>query len=309
MAHQNELLAKGISLVHEAVTLERKAAAADIEQLEGSVTGLNREVAVLREEVARLRRDATQLRESVQEKDMVINQLTAERNTWENKYTTLHGEALELERFKRNISSMVSTGGASSLLAASPSREPTTAAGQQPRASASAAISPVQPITGVHWAMTSPPGVAPHSSASVSHSRAPAAAAAAPPAFDSSLFRTPAKSPSVSPPRKSPAAASPSLLPVDAKQLYRQVKDVLLPEEFANFSAVIRAMNERQNSPDETLARVKVIFGENRPFLFGQMRQLVMQAQKEAYRQDALDAANAISGLQEDDDDDEAVLH
>ena len=61
---------------------------------------------------------------------------------------------------------------------------------------------------------------------------------------------------------------------MDAATYYQQVKRVLEPDQFREFSANIKRLNAGQQSVDETLEKVRQIFGEHRPFLFAQLRQV-----------------------------------
>ena len=56
-----------------------------------------------------------------------------------------------------------------------------------------------------------------------------------------------------------------------------QVKRVLEPDQFREFSANIKKLNAGQQSVDETLEKVREIFGEHRPFLFAQLQKLIRQ--------------------------------
>jgi len=72
---------------------------------------------------------------------------------------------------------------------------------------------------------------------------------------------------------------------LDAATYYQQVKRVLEPDQFREFSANIKKLNAGQQSVDETLEKVREIFGEHRPFLFAQLQKLIRQAEEEARRQ------------------------
>jgi len=87
---------------------------------------------------------------------------------------------------------------------------------------------------------------------------------------------------------RSTTPAAPAVAPevtLDAATYYQQVKRVLEPEQFREFSANIKKLNAGHQSVDETLEKVREIFGEHRPFLFAQLQKLIRQAEDEARKQ------------------------
>ena len=52
---------------------------------------------------------------------------------------------------------------------------------------------------------------------------------------------------------------------------------MLDPDQFREFWANIKKLNAGQQSVDETLEKVREIFGEHRPFLFAQLQKLIRQ--------------------------------
>jgi hypothetical protein len=100
---------------------------------------------------------------------------------------------------------------------------------------------------------------------------------------------TPGFSHTTAPPRattpSAPGAASSPEVTLDAATYYQQVKRVLEPDQFREFSANIKKLNAGHQSVDETLQKVREIFGEHRPFLFAQLQKLIRQAEDEARKQ------------------------
>jgi len=64
---------------------------------------------------------------------------------------------------------------------------------------------------------------------------------------------------------------------VDAISFYKQVKQVLEPNDFQEFAANIKALNAGQQSVEETVRKVLAIIGEERPFLRAKFQRLVYQ--------------------------------
>ena len=64
---------------------------------------------------------------------------------------------------------------------------------------------------------------------------------------------------------------------LDNTKAWAQVKRVLEPDQFREFSANIKKLNAGQQSVDKTLEKVREIFGEHRPFLFAQLQKLIRQ--------------------------------
>ena len=64
---------------------------------------------------------------------------------------------------------------------------------------------------------------------------------------------------------------------MDNTKAWAQVKRVLEPDQFREFSANIKKLNAGQQSVDKTLEKVREIFGEHRPFLFAQLQKLIRQ--------------------------------
>merc|ERR1711939_581262 len=102
------------------------------------------------------------------------------------------------------------------------------------------------------------------------------------PASTSSFGGASSYKPAASPPR----AASPPKndIPqdnqpdaVDAISFYKQVKQVLEPNDFQEFAANIKALNAGQQSVEETVRKVLAIIGEERPFLRAKFQRLVYQ--------------------------------
>merc|ERR1712023_23446 len=90
------------------------------------------------------------------------------------------------------------------------------------------------------------------------------------------------KPPASSPPRSSsppkndiPQDNQPDA--VDAISFYKQVKQVLEPNDFQEFAANIKALNAGQQSVEETVRKVLAIIGEERPFLRAKFQRLVYQ--------------------------------
>merc|ERR1712196_437084 len=105
---------------------------------------------------------------------------------------------------------------------------------------------------------------------------------AAGPASTSSFGGASSYKPAASPPR----AASPPKndIPqdnqpdaVDAISFYKQVKQVLEPNDFQEFASNIKALNAGQQSVEETVRKVLAIIGEERPFLRAKFQRLVYQ--------------------------------
>jgi len=94
----------------------------------------------------------------------------------------------------------------------------------------------------------------------------------------SASYSKPAASPprSSSPPKNDiPQDNQPDA--VDAISFYKQVKQVLEPNDFQEFASNIKALNAGQQSVEETVRKVLAIIGEERPFLRAKFQRLVYQ--------------------------------
>merc|ERR1711970_793753 len=103
-----------------------------------------------------------------------------------------------------------------------------------------------------------------------------------PPSMQASYTSSYPKPSSSSPPRSSsppkndiPQDNQPDA--VDAISFYKQVKQVLEPNDFQEFAANIKALNAGQQSMEETVRKVLAIIGEERPFLRAKFQRLVYQ--------------------------------
>lgn len=68
---------------------------------------------------------------------------------------------------------------------------------------------------------------------------------------------------------------------VDAPRVYRQIRDVLSPEEFEKFARIIAAFNANTTTADETITAIEKLLSQHRA-LFIQMKTLVYRALAES---------------------------
>merc|ERR1711934_442041 len=96
------------------------------------------------------------------------------------------------------------------------------------------------------------------------------------PASTSSFGGASSYKPAASPPKNDiPQDNQPDA--VDAISFYKQVKQVLEPNDFQEFASNIKALNAGQQSVEETVRKVLAIIGEERPFLRAKFQRLVYQ--------------------------------
>jgi cell division protein FtsB len=93
----------------------------------------------------------------------------------------------------------------------------------------------------------------------------------------SSYASRPASPPRASSPPKNDIPQDNAPDAVDAISFYKQVKQVLEPNDFQDFAANIKALNAGQQSVEETVRKVLAIIGEERPFLRAKFQRLVYQ--------------------------------
>lgn len=230
-----------------------------------------------RDELAKANQRAAELQRQLAEKQHEVVTLSESRNVALNQVATLKKHAAQLQNFKKNISNM--------LQAETGLEGPLTAINVQgilDSLPVDSTFSSTLPSPALDTYNRSAANLASSGNYFNGDPYAPSASAAARmDALSTSVY--PSHATSAIPRATSPAA--PGVAPevtLDAATYYQQVKRVLEPEQFREFSANIKKLNAGHQSVDETLQKVREIFGEHRPFLFAQLQKLIRQAEEEA---------------------------
>mmetsp|Transcript_19630 Transcript_19630/g.48184 ORF Transcript_19630/g.48184 Transcript_19630/m.48184 type:complete len:292 (+) Transcript_19630:64-939(+) len=232
-----------------------------------------------RDELAKANQRAAELQRQLGEKQHEVVSLTEARNVALNQISTLKKHAAQLQNFKKNISNMLQAeagldGPLSSI----------NVQGMLDSLPVDSTFSSTLPSPALET-YNRPANLASSGTYFNGDPYAPSASAA--PRMDSMSSSYPSHATSAPIPRSTTPAA-PAVAPevtLDAATYYQQVKRVLEPEQFREFSANIKKLNAGHQSVDETLEKVREIFGEHRPFLFAQLQKLIRQAEDEARKQ------------------------
>ncbi|KAJ1475255.1 hypothetical protein T484DRAFT_3189994 [Baffinella frigidus] len=268
-----------LQLVQQSYTRRQEELSREVEHWKRVAQHHKQQEAQTREELNKSNQRSQELQRQLNERSQEVQQLSESRNVAMNQIATLKKHAAQLQSFKKNISNMIQAeSGVEGLSAMSqmnmqgmlnelPAMDTTFTS--QMTSPALDAYNPNKPYfngsMGGDYAAPLSQGLAPSMAPSYQAPRAqapPPAAAAG----------------------NTGAPAAPEVT-LDAATYYQQVKRVLEPEQFREFSANIKKLNSGHQSVDETLDRVREIFGEHRPFLFAQLQKLIRQAEDEARRQ------------------------
>mmetsp|Transcript_37645 Transcript_37645/g.73562 ORF Transcript_37645/g.73562 Transcript_37645/m.73562 type:complete len:293 (+) Transcript_37645:21-899(+) len=232
------------------------------------------------EQLQKANQRSAELQRALGEKQQECTVLTESRNVALSQITTLKKHAAQLQTFKKNISNM--------LQAEVGMDGPLTAGSLQgmidnlPMDNTFSSTLPSPALESYGLA------AAPNTSyLNDSYAPPPAAAPARVDQMATPTYPTHQQQsvPRATTPSQAPAGGGGAEVTLDAATYYQQVKRVLEPEQFREFSANIKKLNAGHQSVDETLQKVRDIFGEHRPFLFAQLQKLIRQAEDEARKQ------------------------
>mmetsp|Transcript_30205 Transcript_30205/g.70500 ORF Transcript_30205/g.70500 Transcript_30205/m.70500 type:complete len:293 (-) Transcript_30205:7-885(-) len=273
-------LAIGIQLVQQSYTRRVDDLMREVEHWKRVSQHHKQQEQQTQEQLQKANQRAAELQRQLGEKQQECTVLTESRNVALSQITTLKKHAAQLQNFKKNISNM--------LQAEVGMDGPLSGANLQGMIDSlpmDTTFSSTLPSPAIEsYGRTAPAA----NNSYLNDSYAPPAAAA-PPRIDA------LSAPTYAPPHAQPAvprATTPTQAPaaggevaLDAATYYQQVKRVLEPEQFREFSANIKKLNAGHQSVEETLQKVRDIFGEHRPFLFAQLQKLIRQAEDEARKQ------------------------
>jgi ABC-type transporter Mla subunit MlaD len=263
-----------LQLVQQSYTRRQEELTREVEHWKRVAQHHKQQEAQTRDELNKSNQRGQELQQQLNQRNQEVQQLTESRNVALNQIATLKKHAAQLQSFKKNISNMItsesgidSLSGMQAMVNDLPTMDTTFTSTMT-----SPALDAFNPRAGYFNAN------ADYAAPSLSTGIAPA------PMMSS--YAPPAAGTSAAPPSTGISAppAAPEVT-LDAATYYQQVKRVLEPEQFREFSANIKKLNSGQQSVDETLDRVREIFGEHRPFLFAQLQKLIRQAEEEARRQ------------------------
>lgn len=265
----------GLQLIQQSYNRRVEELTREVEHWKRVAQHHKQQEAQTREELGKSNQRGSELQRQLGEKNQEVAQLTEARNVALNQIATLKKHASQLQSFKKNISNMLQSDpgagmdvlGLQGMIDNLPQTVDTTFSSNMN----SPAIDFGVPKTGNYFNGSTDmygggggaPGFPGGGGGGFPHAAVPAKPAAPPSA---------------------PAPAAPEVT-MDAATYYQQVKRVLEPDQFREFSANIKKLNAGQQSVDETLEKVREIFGEHRPFLFAQLQKLIRQAEEEASQQ------------------------
>ncbi|EKX53296.1 hypothetical protein GUITHDRAFT_101000 [Guillardia theta CCMP2712] len=256
----------GLQMVQQAYGRRAEELTREVEHWKRVAQHHKQQEAQTREELNKANQRSSELQRQLSERQQEIAQLTEARNVALNQIATLKKHASQLQSFKKNISNMLQadtgldTLNVQGMLDNLPPMDSTFNSSSIPSPSIDLMSKPSTSMNFYNGNVDAFPGASgmgyPSGNAGYPHAGANAM------------------------PKSTPQASSQNAAPeitMDAATYYQQVKRVLEPEQFREFSANIKRLNAGQQSVDETLERVREIFGEHRPFLFAQLQKLIRQ--------------------------------
>jgi len=278
-------LTLGLQLIQQSYNRRVEELTREVEHWKRVAQHHKQQEAQTREELGKSNQRGSELQRQLGEKTQEAAQLTEARNVAQNQIATLKKHASQLQSFKKNISNMLQNDPGMDVLGLQGMIDnlPQTVDSTFTSNMNSPAIDFGMPKPSANYFNGSTDmsnmygGPPPSLSAPMGGGYQPTgggyphAATSAPPKPQA-------------PPAPAPAAPE---VTMDAATYYQQVKRVLEPDQFREFSANIKKLNAGQQSVDETLEKVREIFGEHRPFLFAQLQKLIRQAEEEASQQAA----------------------
>ncbi|MGB1605186.1 MAG: hypothetical protein ACPIOQ_71300 [Promethearchaeia archaeon] len=251
----------GLQLIQQSYNRRVEELTREVEHWKRVAQHHKQQEAQAREELGKANQRGSEVQRQLGEKNQEVAQLTEARNVALNQIATLKKHASQLQSFKKNISNMLQNDpgmdamGLQGMIDNLPQTVDTTFASNLN----SPAVDFGMPKATGNYFNGSTDMYGGIGGGSLPTTSFPHSATSAPPK-----------------PQAAPAPAAPEVT-MDAATYYQQVKRVLEPDQFREFSANIKRLNAGQQSVDETLEKVRQIFGEHRPFLFAQLQKLIRQ--------------------------------